>query len=86
MTLDPPTKPAVRDDRPSSGTFSREQQQRNERKPATAPKKKHTQSGNERPVKNADTEGKPSRPQPLEGTQTKKPFYKRRRGGRGKSK
>ena len=38
----------------------------------------------ERTVKDGDKSAKPLRPQPLEGAHSKKPFVKRRRGGRGK--
>lgn len=43
-------------------------------------------SSAERAERDAEKNAKPNRPQPLEGTQNKKPHVKRRRGGRGGNK
>ena len=53
-------------------------------KPAPEHKKIVAPLTAERIVKDGDKSGKQPRPQPLEGAQAKKPFVKRRRGGRGK--
>ena len=56
-----------------------------ERAPAYDIKKRPVAPGTERLAKEGDKSGKPARPQPLDGTHTKKPYNKRRRGGRGKN-
>jgi len=91
-----PSRPPAREYRPASEAqaprrdAAHEHKPAHERKPAHDHKPAHEQrkpsgpQGTERPAKDGDKKGKPPRPQQPEGAQQKKPFSKRRRGGRGK--
>ena len=57
-----------------------------ERKPASEIRKKTGGSGSDRSAKDSDKTINPSRPQPFDGSHTKKLYSKRRKGGRGKGK
>ena len=69
-----------------SPAHSSKQEHRGDRKPAPEAKKRTSHPSAERAAKDTELGVNPSRPQPLDGSNTKKPPYtKRRRGGRGKS-
>ena len=79
------TRPAVREPQPGNTNQQQKKGDRHDRKPVPDVKKKQSPSGTERLVKEDEKTAKTQRPQPLEGGQSKKLYFKRRRGGRGKS-
>jgi len=64
---------------------SRQPERKSERKLAAEPKKKPVLHSAERLPKDSEKSAKTPSQQPIEGGQAKKPYVKRRRGGRGKN-
>ena len=75
----------TRDGRPASDGPPNKHSPRHDRKPSADHKKKPNTGGGERQAKNVSPNAPPQRQQPPDGTQAKKPYAMRRRGGRGKS-
>ena len=72
---------------PASSASARVVSDRYDRKPAAEPKKKPSPVVVERTTKESDKTPKAPRPQPPDGTQAKKPYFKRyNKGGRGPKK
>jgi len=70
---------------PAAQKRGRQPDRKTERKIVAEPKKKPAIHGADRPSKDAEKIVKATPQQPPEGGQAKKPYVKRRRGGRGKS-
>jgi len=70
----------------AAATQTRKPAERHDRKHVPEPKKKPLSPVNEHIAKDSEKVVKAPRPQPLDGTQAKKPYFKRYKGGRGKTK
>jgi len=71
---------------PTSGAAQAKKGRHPERKLVAEPKKKPASHGTERIAKDSEKSAKSPLQQPSDGGSAKKPYVKRRRGGRGKSK
>jgi len=84
-----PVRQSSHDGHSSSGSATQKKgrppERKSERKLAAEPKKKPVLHTAERSSKDSEKSAKAPPQQPLEGGQVKKPYVKRRRGGRGKN-
>ena len=80
-----PVRPSAQDGR-STGGAQPKKGRHPERKLTAEPKKKQVPHGTERPSKDNEKSVKAPLQQPTDGGPVKKPYIKRRRGGRGKNK
>ena len=81
-----PVRPSSHDGHTTSGSGQPKKGRHPERKLTAEPKKKPVPHGAERSPKDGEKIAKTPPQQPSEGGPVKKPYVKRRRGGRGKSK